>query len=49
LHELSAGLPRRLDQLARLVMVAGEGRGQIDAGTVEAVYRELSLCGERDL
>lgn len=44
LHALSAGLPRRIDQLARLVRLAaaGEGRDTIDPPTLDAVYRELS-------
>jgi general secretion pathway protein A len=46
LHELTAGLPRRLTQLAELVRLAAaaDGREQIDAATVNAVYRELSAA-----
>ena len=44
LFELSAGLPRRLNQLANLVMLAaaGEGRETIDAATIDNVYQELT-------
>lgn len=45
LHQLTAGLPRRLNQLAELVMLAAkaEGHATIAASTVDAVYRELSV------
>lgn len=44
LHELSGGIPRRVNQLADLALLAGAGQQleQIDAGTVEAVFAELS-------
>jgi type II secretory pathway predicted ATPase ExeA len=46
LHELTAGLPRRLTQLAELVRLAAtaDGRERVDAATVDAVYRELSAA-----
>lgn len=44
LHELSGGIPRRVNQLADLALLAGAGQQleHIDAATVEAVYAELS-------
>lgn len=44
LHELSAGIPRRVNQLADLSLLAGAGQQleHIDAVTVEAVFAELS-------
>ena len=44
LHALTGGLPRRLNQLAHLVLLATADSGQnsIDAATIEGVYRELS-------
>ncbi|HTQ39065.1 MAG TPA: AAA family ATPase [Pirellulales bacterium] len=43
LHELTAGIPRRIDQLANLALLAGAGRqlAQIDVDTVDSVYQEL--------
>jgi general secretion pathway protein A len=43
LHELAQGVPRRINQLAELALLAGAGQGldQIDAETVESVCREL--------
>jgi type II secretory pathway predicted ATPase ExeA len=43
LHELSAGVPRRVAQLADLALVAGASQNlqQIDAETVECVSHEL--------
>ena len=43
LFELSAGVPRRVNQLARLALVAGAGQNleQVDERTVEAVHEEL--------
>jgi type II secretory pathway predicted ATPase ExeA len=45
LHALTAGLPRRLNRLTELVMLAvrAEGRDEIDVPTIDAVYRELSV------
>jgi general secretion pathway protein A len=45
LHELTAGIPRRLDQLANLVLLAaaGEGRDAIDVATIDKVYEELTV------
>jgi general secretion pathway protein A len=45
LHELSEGVPRRINQLADLSLLAGAGRelGQIDTETVESVYHELGV------
>ena len=47
LHTLSAGLPRRLNQLAELALLAGaaEQAKAIDAATVDAVFEELHLAG----
>ncbi len=46
MHTLTAGLPRQLDQLQRLVTIAAEGSGSstIDAATIEQVYRELFVA-----
>ena len=43
LHELSNGVPRRINQLARLALVAGAGSNlsSINEQTVESVYHEL--------
>jgi type II secretory pathway predicted ATPase ExeA len=43
LHALSGGIPRRVNQLAALALVAGAGRqlSKIDADTIDSVYREL--------
>jgi general secretion pathway protein A len=45
LHELTHGVPRKVNQLADLVLLAGAGRDleQIDADVVESVYRELAV------
>ncbi|NLX98280.1 MAG: AAA family ATPase [Rhodopirellula sp.] len=45
LHELSQGVPRRLNQLADLSLAAGAGQEltQINAETVESVYHELGV------
>ncbi|MCC7083827.1 MAG: AAA family ATPase [Pirellulales bacterium] len=44
LHDLCDGLPRRINQLANLTLLAGAGRNlsQIDTDTVESAYHELS-------
>ncbi|MBL9122699.1 MAG: DUF853 family protein [Planctomycetaceae bacterium] len=46
LYDLSHGLPRRVNQLAELALVAGAGQelDQIDAETVEGVFLELSFA-----
>ena len=43
LHELTHGIPRRVNQLADLSLLAGAGRDlqEIDADVVESVYQEL--------
>jgi len=43
LYELSGGLPRRVNQLADLALLAGAGQGlsRIDADTIDAVHEEL--------
>lgn len=43
IHELAQGVPRRVNQLADLALLAGAGRAldRVDADTVESVYREL--------
>jgi len=45
LHELSGGIPRRVNQLAALALVAGAGRGlsRIEADTIDSVYHELGV------
>ena len=45
LHELSGGIPRRVNQLAALALVAGAGLQltRIDADTIDSVYRELGV------
>jgi type II secretory pathway predicted ATPase ExeA len=45
LHALSGGIPRRVNQLAALALVAGAGRqlSRIDADTINSVYRELGV------
>lgn len=45
IHELAGGIPRRINQLADLSLLAGAGRSlaEIDAGVVESVYYELGL------
>lgn len=43
LHELAQGVPRHINYLAELALVAGAGQqlSQIDKSTVDAVYEEL--------
>ncbi|MBI84339.1 MAG: hypothetical protein CMJ81_14160 [Planctomycetaceae bacterium] len=45
LHVLSGGVPRRINQLAKLCLLAGAGRElpHIDATTVENVFHELDI------
>lgn len=45
LYELSHGIPRRVNQLAELALLAGAGQelDSIDAETVESVFLELSV------
>lgn len=45
LQQLSAGVPRRVCQLADLALMAGAGQRQqqVDAPTVQAVYQELGI------
>ena len=45
LHDLSAGIPRRVKQLADLALLAGAGQGlvQIEPDTIDAVYQELGV------
>jgi general secretion pathway protein A len=44
LHDLCHGIPRQVNQMANLALLAGAGRklSQIDTHTVESVYHELS-------
>ncbi len=44
LHKLSHGIPRQVNHLADLALLAGAGQelGRVDTATVEAVYGELS-------
>jgi type II secretory pathway predicted ATPase ExeA len=43
LYELSGGIPRKVDQIAQLALLAGAGRGmeEIDAETLTEAYQEL--------
>jgi general secretion pathway protein A len=45
LHALSGGIPRRVNQLAALALVAGAALqlSKVDADTIESVYRELGV------
>jgi general secretion pathway protein A len=45
LHELAEGIPRRVKQLADLALLAGAGGNlvQIEADTIDAVFRELGV------
>lgn len=45
LHELTHGVPRRINQLADLALLAGAGQGleQVDAETVRTVHLELGV------
>ena len=47
LQELSNGIPRRINQLADLALLAGAGQAlpQIGPEVVESAYRELSVAG----
>lgn len=47
LHELSGGVPRRVDQIAQLALLAGAGREleEIDADTLLEAYQELGAGG----
>jgi len=47
LHELSSGIPRRVQQLADLALLAGAGRElhEIKAETIDSVYEELGVAG----
>jgi len=46
LHALAEGIPRRVNQLADLALLAGAGHelSSIDVATVDAVYHELSFA-----
>ncbi len=45
LHQLAGGVPRRVNQLAAIALVAGAGRElrRIDAETIDSVYHELGV------
>ena len=45
LHDLSGGVPRHVNRLANLALLAGAGRklSQIDVETVESAYHELGV------
>ena len=45
LHQLGEGIPRRINQLADLALLAGAGQqlDEIDEATVESVYHELGV------
>lgn len=47
LHALTGGIPRRVNQLAALALVAGAALqlSKIDADTIDAVYHELASIG----
>ncbi len=51
LHELAAGIPRRVKQLADLALVAGAGQNlvHVEAETVESVFQELGVVATADL
>jgi len=44
IHEFSGGIPRSVSQLAELALLAaiGQGRGNVDAETIDCIYQELS-------
>jgi general secretion pathway protein A len=44
LHELSGGVPRSVSRLSELAVLAAisQGRGTVDAGTIDCIYHELS-------
>lgn len=46
IHALSGGIPRRVNRVAELALLAGAGNGldQIDEETVDAVHQELELA-----
>lgn len=48
LHELTRGVPRQVNQLAELALLAGAGQelATIDADTVEQSCRELGMVGD---
>jgi general secretion pathway protein A len=43
LHELTQGIPRRVNQLAELALLAADGRGigEIDAAMLDSICEEL--------
>jgi general secretion pathway protein A len=47
LHELSGGIPRKVDQIAQLALLAGAGQqlSEIDAVTLAEAYQELGVGG----
>ena len=47
LHELSGGIPRKVDQIAQLALLAGAGQEleEIDAVTLTEAYQELGAGG----
>lgn len=47
LHELSGGIPRKVDQIAQLALLAGAGQEleEIDAVTLAEAYQELGVGG----
>lgn len=47
LHELSGGIPRKVEQIAQLALLAGAGQqlSEIDAVTLTEAYRELGAGG----
>jgi general secretion pathway protein A len=51
LHELAAGVPRRVNQLADLALLAGAGQklARVDVHTVEAVCQELSAVNAESM
>ncbi len=47
LHELSGGIPRKVEQIAQLALLAGAGQqlAEIDAATLTEAYQELGMGG----
>ncbi len=46
LHELSGGVPRKVEQIAQLALLAGAGQqmAEIDAATLVDAYQELGFA-----
>lgn len=46
LHEIAAGIPRRIRQVAELALVAGAGSEQITRQTIDDVVAEFGVAGQ---